>query len=263
MVLAALAVLLSLAFVVAPHVLAGATAAERDDLAGATRVAFTRYWQRGRADLEPGLQDLVDYWTRYHLAKAAIAAVLLAVLVALAALLWPAFVRIGPGRGGAGLALAGSAAGVTLLALMDVAVVLANVQGMLAPLSSLMSLLPVGQRDGDFGVAAGQIRAELGSGDGAARPPALSVLIDEFGRYHAVLAVAAALLVIAFLGVGAVLTRARARTAASARRSRRLLLSLAVLSGLSALFMAVECVANVSVAADPAPALLLFFQGSF
>src|SRR3954469_13247244 len=90
--LAVLAAALIVAFVVAPAILAsnGATT----DLAGQARLmaafrrAFVAYWDSGDASFGSDLQRVVDYWFRYHTAKALLSAALLVVLVALGVLLW-------------------------------------------------------------------------------------------------------------------------------------------------------------------------------
>src|SRR5690349_15918379 len=118
--LSALAAALIVAFVAAPPVLAAGTAGGYDGERGiiATfRAAVTGDWRAGGRDLTPGLDRIVDYWFRYHLAKAVIAALLLAVLIALASALWQVYQR----SGGAAVTSAGVA--VTLLALSCVAVV--------------------------------------------------------------------------------------------------------------------------------------------
>ncbi|MBO4209944.1 hypothetical protein GSF22_28715, partial [Micromonospora echinofusca] len=139
--LGALAVLLATAFVVAPPVLAGRPGggfADRRHLSEALRGAFVGYWRSGDPDLSPALTRVVDYWLRYHLAKAVIAALLLAVLVALGIRLGRAFRRDGgPGAGRRG-ALASAGIVVTVLASFSLALVMANVQGAVAPFASLL-----------------------------------------------------------------------------------------------------------------------------
>lgn len=96
--LAVLAVALAAAFVVAPRMLAGIGGggfAGRRSLVKALRKSLIGYWNSGDRDLSPDLQRVVDYWLRYHLAKAAIAAILLVVLFALGVLIWKAFLTVG------------------------------------------------------------------------------------------------------------------------------------------------------------------------
>jgi hypothetical protein len=54
-----------------------------------------------------------------------------------------------------------------------------------------------------------------------------------------------------------------ARTEASERRARRVFRSFGLLSALLSLAVAVVAVANITVTADPAPALLGLFEGGW
>ena len=144
--LGALAVALGAAFVLAPGVLAatapGGGYAGQKALIRALRTEFTEYWGSGRRAYPPELARLVDYWTRYHVAKAVIAALLLTVLVILGRRLWEALLRAGRLTPARGTALALSVALVAVLAVGSAAVVVANIQGAVAPFSSLISMLP-------------------------------------------------------------------------------------------------------------------------
>src|SRR5687768_3628962 len=102
--LAALAAALGAAFVVAPATLAasgpGGGFADQRHLTEALRPAFVEYWRSGDRELSPALAGVVDYWLRYHVAKAVIAAVLLTVLVVLGTRLWTALLNVaGPAPG--------------------------------------------------------------------------------------------------------------------------------------------------------------------
>jgi len=57
--------------------------------------------------------------------------------------------------------------------------------------------------------------------------------------------------------------RSFARVGSANRRTRRVLGWFAVFSALSSLIMVVILVANTSIAADPAPALLALFNGEY
>ncbi|WP_196438874.1 hypothetical protein [Planomonospora sp. ID67723] len=268
-VLVGLAAALAAAFVVAPRTLAasgpGGGFADQRDLIEALREAFVEYWNSGGRDLSPSLKKVVDYWVRYHVAKAVIAAILLTVLVALGVLVWKAFLRVGGLGAGRRAALASAGVLVTVLALCSLLLVMANVQGTVAPFASLLSLLTVGAADGELADTLDQIRqrlaASLSAGDQT--PPALEMMIGDFARYHVVLAGAAAVVSVVLIGVSAVSWKKFARTGSSDRRTRRVLGSFGVLSALSSLFMIVIGVANTSSAADSAPALLAFFEGGW
>lgn len=152
------------------------------------------------------LDRSADWWAAFHGTKALLAALLLAVLVVAA-------------RRTRGLPR-GAVVGLAGLALV---VVLANLQGLVAPVSSLLSMLP--------GDAA---RAVLAS-DGT---PEFAALVDDFATYHLAMVVLAGL---AALALGAV-----------AVRSRRWVPAVAALA------LVVVTYANITTVADPAPALRAF-----
>lgn len=243
--LAALAAALGAAFVIAPRALAGGPG-----FSGSVRAAFVDYWRSGAADLTPALARLVGSWARFHTVKAAIAAVLLLVLAALGVALAQAFRQAH--RSLPRVALASGAAGTGALALGAVAALLANVQGAVAPLAALLPTLTAGRPDPALAAVLGQVEQRLAGGP--PRPPALTVMVDDFARFHLVMAGLAAVTAV-LLGVGA---------AALWRRGpgpgRR---ALAVLTALPVLALVVLAVANASVAADPAPALLSFVRGGW
>lgn len=267
--LGALAATLLAAFVVAPRTLAAGSAGRdfptEGDLVDAFRESFVQYWGAGARIFPPGLEGVVDYWFRYHLAKAVIAAALLAVLVALGVVLWRAFVRAGGRGAGRSAALAAAGVAVTMLALFSLAAVMANIQGAVAPFASLLPLLPVGETDGPLADTLGQVRQQLSAslGAGGQSTPALEAMVSDFARFHTTMAVIAAIVAAVFAGAGAVLWTRYAATGSSDRRARRVLGSLGVLSALLALSVIVVGVANTTTAADPAPALLAFFNGAW
>ncbi|GGM77504.1 hypothetical protein ACFFX1_52585 [Dactylosporangium sucinum] len=253
-VLAAVAAALVAAFVVAPGPLAAAgSGGDLDGLRG----AFAEYWSAGDRPLSPALQRAVDYWFGYHLVKGAIAALLLVVLAALAVRLGRSFLRTGGPGTGRRLALGGSGALVTLLGLFALVVVMANVQGAVAPFASLLPMLS----GGDLAQAREQLAGSLTTG--AAVSPALQAMVDDFGRYHAAMAVVAGLVTVAFVAVAVALWRRFARTPRDSRRARAVWGALGGLSVLLSLAMLTVAVANTTVAADPAPALLAFFEGGW
>ncbi|MBP1161603.1 hypothetical protein [Rhodococcus sp. PvR099] len=268
--LVALAAALVAAFVVAPRTLAaigpGEGFSDQSSLLDAVRETFVAYWSTGDRDFSPGMEGVVDYWVRYHVAKGAIAAILLVALVVLGVLLWKSFANSGGTGAVRRAALAAGGVLVTMLALFSLVVVMANVQGAVAPFSSLMSMLPVGETDGELADTLGQVRQQLAdppSAGGDRIPPALDVMISDFSRYHAVMAVIAAMVAAVLVGLSVVLWKWFASTESSARETRRMLGSCAVLSAVVSLGMIVVGLANTTTAADPTPALLAFFDGGF
>ncbi|MGX2997319.1 hypothetical protein JNUCC64_24160 [Streptomyces sp. JNUCC 64] len=267
--LTALATALLTVFVIAPRPLAGIGPgigfASRTDLTDAVRETFAGYWGAGRGEFSPGLEQVVDYWFRYHVAKALIAAALLVVFAALGALLWRTFLRAaGPGKGGRA-ALASSGGLVTALALLSLATLMANVQGATAPFASLLPTLASGRGSGESSEALDQARRALDESlsAGTAPPPALASMISDFARFHVAMAVMAAVVAVVLAVIGAVAWRRFAATAASERRARRTRAVSGGLAVLVSLVAVVVAVANTTTAADPGPALLAFFEGGW
>ena len=267
--LVALVAGLAAAFVIGPPRLAArgpdSDLADQGHLAAAVRTAVVGYWRSGDQNYPPALQRVVDYWIRFHLIKGGIAALLLIVLGALTVLLWRTFLRAeGLGMGSrAALVSAGSA--VPALALLALAVVMANIQGAMAPFSSLMPMLMDGTPDANLAATLAQARQQLAGSHRTSgyTPPALDAMVSDFARYHAVMAVIAAVVVVALLGLSAMLWRRFARARSTDRWARRVLGWFGVFSALSSLMAAVLLVANAGVAMDPAPALLGLFNGGF
>lgn len=265
-VLTALAVALVPAFVYAPRPLAAAVSGHdygsQGDLTDSFSQTFLGYWNSGDRRYTPDLARVVDYWSAYHVVKAVAAVLLLGVLVTLGILLWRAFSRTaGKGRR---TAVASAGVAVTALALFSVVLLMANVQGAIAPFSSLLSLLdhpPHGALAG----AVHDIRVRLADypETGAGTPPALRVMVDDFARYHVVIAVAATTVVAVLAALSVAAWKRFVRTDASDRRARRLFRSFGLGWAVVAVPFVVIAVANVTVTADPAPALLAFFEGGW
>ena len=260
---------LAAAFVVAPPRLAASgqagDLADQGHLVAAFRTAVVGYWRSGDRNYPPALQRVVDYWFRFHLIKGGIAALLLIALAALTVLLWRTFLRAdGLGmRGKAALVSAGTAA--QMLALFALAVVMANIQGAMAPFASLLPLLIDDTPDPSLAGALAQARQQLAGSHRTSgyTPPALDAMVSDFARYHAVLAVVAAVVVVALLGLSVMFWRSFARARSADRRTRLVLGWFGVFSVLSSLIVAVVLVADTGPATDPAPALLAFFNGGF
>ncbi|MGV9672760.1 hypothetical protein ACWDPV_19560 [Gordonia sp. NPDC003504] len=216
--------------------------------AASTSAAVAEYWQSGRSAPTPELAHLVAQWQHFHAAKAVLAAVLLALTLMLSVRLYRRSRSQRPSRwsaiGSGGAALAAS---------LTTVVLIANLQGTLAPLSSVLSFLPSGD------AAARPVGDALGAypASGAAHP-ALAVLVDDFARYHVVVAVAGAILSVALLAVGAYLIR-RSSTASRSSRLRRTAAVTACLLGAAA--WGLLSAANLSSALHPAAALTGFFVG--
>ncbi|MFC9663562.1 hypothetical protein ACFVJ5_25250 [Nocardia sp. NPDC127606] len=256
--LVALAGALIAAFVVAPRLLANGTGAgfrDESDLRRGFRSAFVEYWQTGTRSFPAELAAVVDYWFRYHLAKAVLAAMLLAVLVALAVRLWRAFLAAGAAGRGQRVTLAASGGVAAVLALCSLVLVLANVQGAVTPFASLLPLLT-----GDDAPTTVLAQVDQRLADGTRIPP-LEVMVEAFARYHVAMAALAAVTAVSLVGACAVLWRAAVRSAD--RRSRRVLAVFGTFSAVLALIMVVVAVANTTNASDPVPGLAALFAGGW
>ncbi|MEV5821945.1 hypothetical protein ABUL04_31075 [Micromonospora harpali] len=268
-VIAALGVLaaaLVVAFVVAPPALTADRAGgivDRRDLSEALRAAFVAYWRSGDRDLSPDLARVVDYWSRYHLVKAVLAALLLTVLVALGFRLARAFVTTGGLGAGKRAALAAAGVLVAVLAPFSLAMVMANVQGAVAPFASLLPMLTEGVTDADLADTLTQVEQGLAEsgGTGGSSSPALDLMIDDFSWYHEAMAGTAAVVAVVLVATSVLAWRRFAATRPA--RKRQVLAAYGLLSALLLLPAVALAVANATTAADPAPALLAFFQGGW
>jgi hypothetical protein len=185
------------------------------------------------------------------------------VLVALGRLLWSAFLRSSGAPRRIGLAVAGSSA--ALLALVALVAAMANLQGVLAPYASLLPMLvDGGPADGELAAVLDQARQQLvdARASGTATAPVLDGVVGQLGWFHVVMAVLAPVVVLALVALSALAWRRRAAVRTD-RRTRRLLGAAGLAAALVALPFAVLTAANVSVAADPAPATLALLEGSF
>jgi hypothetical protein len=268
-VLVACAVALVPAFIFAPRPLAasmsGGGFGDQRNLIDRLSKSFVDYWSSGDRNLPPGLERVVDYWLYYHVVKAVIAAISLIVLIALGVLLWKAFLRAGGLGAGRRAALASAGAVVTALALCSLVTVEGNTQDAIAPFASLMAWLPVHASHGELADTLDQVRQHLAHypDTGDRTPPALKVMVSDFSRFHEVRVVTATIVAVVLIGMSVVSWRRFARTGASDRRTRRVFRSFGLLSALLSLAVIVVAVANITVAADPAPALLGLFKGGW
>jgi hypothetical protein len=256
---------LGAAFVYAPLVLAESTPgggfSDQRSIIAYLRDAFVGYWGGGSRNFAPQMRRIVDYWFRYHVAKAAIAAMLLGVLTILAVLLWRAYLRADLNALGRSTVACAWGLAATL-ALFSVVLLAANIQGAVAPFASLQSMLPAAKPDKQFTATLDQVRLGLthfSIADGRTSP-ALQGMVDDFALYHAALVAVAVIVAIALIGMSVLAWRRSAR-AGGDRRARRALAGLGVASIAVSLAVFVVGAANLSTVAHPAPALLALFQG--
>lgn len=255
-VLPAFAVALLIAFLVLPGAaadrLSGSAGVTVANLPQAVDAGLADWLATGAAQPGSGLLAAARLWAVFHGVKAVIAAALLVMLLGPAGRVRGAFARAASGRRRAGLAVAG--AGLWSLALLALLVLLANVQGAVAPLSSALSLLPVAPPS----IAVQQVREHLATGD--ASPP-LDTIVDDFRLYHVALAVVASVAIAGLLAAAVASWRRRARVPRSERPRRRELSATGVALAVVAVLLGVVVLANVWTAMDPAPALASFFDG--
>ncbi len=249
-VLVACAVVLGVGFVVGPRALVGGGFADEEALREGFRAAFVEYWGAGGSEFTPDLAAVVDYWFRYHSVKAVFAAGLVIALVALGVLLWKGFLRVGGGvraMGGVGATAGG---------LVSLVLVIANVQGAVAPFASLFPMLT---GEGGPNDTLDQVREQLSTGGPST--PALETMVGGFARYHVAMAMEAGVLAVAFLGLSVVLWMRFAKTAE--RRTKHVLGAYGALATLLMLGVIVVAVANTTNAADPEAGLLALFSGGW
>lgn len=218
--------------------------------------AFVDFWSSGGTQLGPQLDRAVDFWAKFHVVKAVLATALLVAALLLVGRLWRSYLGTATWPRRLGLGLAGAAA--ALVALLALIMAVANVQGAVAPLSSVLGVMPVG----DPGpVLAGTVQAVRHGLAGGGTAPGLDLLLADFVGYHVVMVVLGALVTVGALTAVGVIWQRRRRVPRSNRRERRLLVFVAAsLVGLAGFFGLITA-ANASTVAHPAPALLGFFEG--
>ena len=226
-----------------------------EHLGGDLPAAMTRWWTSNDPVPDDELAALVTFWSGFHAVKAVLAALLLVAAGGMAARLLGACVRADRP---AHLRTWGTAGfGCLLLAMIALLVLIANVQGAWAPLSSAVSLLPTDGSNADLASAAAGLHQQLLAGT---RTPPLTTLVEDFRRYHLVLAICSALSTVLLFGGLVSWWRRRARVPRAQRRPRRVIAAVAVLLAGLMLFLALITLANMSTAADPAPALAGFLD---
>ena len=255
---AATALLLTLVALV-PFPLASALSGGRYGDPAALRAGVTNGFVQLWATDDGRLGELsaaADFWARFHVVKATLSTVLLVVVCLLLARAWRASTDAGSRARRWGLALLG--AGASGLAVVSLLLVVANLQGAVAPLSSVLGTLSFADPGGALEPAVEQARRVVGSG---ASTPAAGVLRDDFVRYHAVMAVLGTAVTLALTGGASVLWRRRTHTARARRSWRRVLAAGGTGLLLCAGAFALVTAANISTALHPSAALLGFLAG--
>lgn len=228
-------------------------------LGAALSRGLVRYWSDGTGVVGPDLAEPVAFWARFHAVKALLAVPLLVVAVLLGRQIWREHVCSDRGGRRVWLAIAGVVE--APLVLLAVLLVVANIQGAIAPLSSALGLIDLGSRDRTLATTLHEIRVGLDAASDQPGTPPLSGLVDDFAAYHAAMVWLGAAVTVVLAVVAVRLWRRSRRAVAGARRVRVVRRSGALASLAVAAAFALITAANLSTFAHPAPALLGFFQG--
>ncbi|WP_152631134.1 hypothetical protein [Agreia bicolorata] len=221
-------------------------------LPGQVSAGFELWITSGAAGPGAALSDAVSFWFVFHVVKAVLALGLLAALIVAGCHIWSRAARASSSVGRSLWALAGVVgAWMPILALL---VVIANIQGAIAPLTSVLTFLP-----GDATPAIEQVRAELASGTYS---PATAALLEDFRVYHAALVVSLLVVVAGLVATTVMLWVQRARQPHENRRIRRILAAAGIVLPLLLPVFGLLLLANLDTVADTAPALAAFFDGS-
>lgn len=260
--LTAVAGLLGVAFVLVPGMVAGWGSAgkigDEGQLRAALRVAFPEYWRSGAGKFSPALNDVVEYWFRYHVVKASIAALLLAALVVLVSAIWNAAAREDISGYRRRVAVGATGVLATMFAIVALVAVMANVQGAVAPYASVLPMLFDSEVSAEQAGTLDDVGRQLAASTGTGASPALQVMIDDFTRYHVAMVVIAAVVAVGLLVTSVTLWRRRAGKSSS---ERRLIAGLGICGVGLALVFVVVAVANTTTVAEPVPALQALFDG--
>lgn len=205
------------------------------------------------------LASLVDVWREFHLVKAALAMALVVVLAALASGLGRAAREAGPGP--ARRRALGGYVGVLAWALGALTAALANLQGAIAPLSSVASLLPIGRLTGELPATLQALRSAVQVDPAHGGHGFAGALLADFALYHLAFAgMAGAVGVLLMVqAIRAAMEPWRARRGhepASPTRPWRVV----IVGAAGALFLLLAA-ANASTWLQPAPALIASLGG--
>lgn len=222
-------------------------------LAETLGAAFSQWWSEAAAPLPTDMRAVVSFWGMFHVTKAVVALALLIGLLLTGHQVWRAYARVNAPAARAAIALVGIAG--APIAAFVLLIVMANIQGALAPLSSVMGLLPM---DGSVPEVA-QVREQFAAGTIS---PVLETLIGDFRAYHLALVVIAAAAAVIVVAADMVLWIRWSRMPRQDVRLRRVTATIAAVLPTFAVLLLFIMVVNLSTVADTAPALAAFFGGS-
>ena len=228
-------------------------------LVTASESAFVRADLSGPVAGSEALAELTAVWREFHLLKAVLAGLLVLVLIGLATRVRHRAEVGGPGR----RRWSGPAAygGVVVWLLGALTVLLANVQGAIAPFTSVASLLPSGRGTGRLAGVLGDLRGAVEGDSPSSAGGVASDLLGDFTLYHAVFAVLAGVTgaALVVLAVRAVWRRWRLRSPGRDRQPTWPLQT--ALYGVAGGFFLLVALANASTWAHPVPALVASLGG--
>jgi hypothetical protein len=139
---------------------------------------------------------------------------------------------------------------------------MANLQGTIAPFSSLLSMLPITSAQGDLTVMIGQVKAEL-SHYPSGSSGALEQMVHDLAVYHVVIAVISGTAAAALSVLVIVSFRASAGTRRVDRRARRLFRGLSSAALVMGVLLGLLALGNTSAVIDSPTAVLNFYRGTF
>lgn len=249
--------LLFVAFLLVPGMVASAWSRAEGITTGVLAqnlgVAFSQWWSSAAAPLTPDMEAVVTFWEVFHVTKTAVALALLVALLMTGHQVWKTYAR-SSGRAARAFTAFVGIAGAPLAPLM-LLIVMANVQGALAPLSSVMGLLPM---DGSVPEVA-EVREHFAAGT---RTPVLDVMITDFRTYHLVLVVIAAIAAVIVMAADIVLWIRRSRIPREEVRLRRVTAIVAAVVPALVPLLLFFMVLNLSTVGEAASALAAFFEGA-
>ena len=189
------------------------------------------------------LTDPTRFWRWFHVVKAILAcgALLVSIVVVTRGYRARRAAPTSAGRVGWAAVVIGGG----LVAALAVILVVANVQGAVAPLSSVLSFLPLSDGGPPLTEAVNALNANIGSGQPT---PTATAIVRDFATYHAVVAVLLALTTV-LAGITTVRVIGARRWGSTAALAATMTI------------LAVLTIANTGTAFAPAPALQSFLSG--
>ena len=227
------------------------------ELSASMSSGFLSYWTSGGIEFNPALDSAVSFWEHFHAVKALLSGLLLFVLAQLAIQIYRRYIRAS--TTGSRLRLAAIGMVNACAAFLALLILTANIQGIFAPWTSAMGLLPSAPQTPELAQTLNEVGLALQTEPNA---PSLTGLTDDFVNYHFSMTLVGLATIVGLLVVMYMLWRSRSRTPKEQRRQRRVL-SVSLLMVLTVIgFFALITAANISTVADPVPALIGTFNGS-